>query len=308
MRPASGTGRFGAEPVCPRCGYDLSGVVATWEASCPLEGVCSECGAGVVWSEVVSGRELGPRWSIEHGRRGLARRWWGTLRRSVRPRVMWRELDPDEPVRAGRAVAYAVGTVGVLHVLLMAGVAADLYRLYGWRPWSWYGGAQWGMVWPYRHLVEFPFGGGGSIAGPAIGVYVSLAVLPAALMPPVVLALGVVARPWRVRAGHALRGACYSAPLAMVAGIVIAAAFNAVFYAETRGATAGFPDRTPLGAALTLAALVAYPFWLGFWWRSLLRDQARVRRAGWAASVATVLSLGGAILLMVLWETCIGPY
>lgn len=32
------------KPRCPRCGYDLSGAVATWKTSCPLEVTCSECG------------------------------------------------------------------------------------------------------------------------------------------------------------------------------------------------------------------------------------------------------------------------
>ena len=30
-------------PTCPRCGYDLSGIVASWKDACPLTGICSEC-------------------------------------------------------------------------------------------------------------------------------------------------------------------------------------------------------------------------------------------------------------------------
>ena len=37
---------------CPRCGYDLGGVVAIFRDSCPLEGTCSECGMALRWGEV----------------------------------------------------------------------------------------------------------------------------------------------------------------------------------------------------------------------------------------------------------------
>ncbi len=36
-------------PSCPRCGYDLPGTIASWTHSCPLRGVCSECGTNFDW-------------------------------------------------------------------------------------------------------------------------------------------------------------------------------------------------------------------------------------------------------------------
>ncbi len=37
--------------ACPHCRYDLGGQVATWTQSCPLEGVCPECGQSFDWRE-----------------------------------------------------------------------------------------------------------------------------------------------------------------------------------------------------------------------------------------------------------------
>ncbi len=40
-------------PTCPKCGYDQSGEIATWESQCPLEGRCPECGFDFVWADVM---------------------------------------------------------------------------------------------------------------------------------------------------------------------------------------------------------------------------------------------------------------
>jgi hypothetical protein len=42
---------------CPRCGYDLSGTIAAWECSCPVDGVCGECGLGFRWAGLFRVRE-----------------------------------------------------------------------------------------------------------------------------------------------------------------------------------------------------------------------------------------------------------
>ena len=36
---------------CPRCGYDLSGEIATWTEACPVRGLCTECGLEFAWGE-----------------------------------------------------------------------------------------------------------------------------------------------------------------------------------------------------------------------------------------------------------------
>src|SRR6185295_18404627 len=60
-----------APPHCPRCGYDLSGAVATWSLSCPITGVCSECGLAFDWRNILDPKNRDVPWLYEH-----APRWW----------------------------------------------------------------------------------------------------------------------------------------------------------------------------------------------------------------------------------------
>lgn len=50
---------------CPRCGYSLRGAVESWHESCPLNGVCSECGFAYLWAEMLNDKLYRPRWTIE---------------------------------------------------------------------------------------------------------------------------------------------------------------------------------------------------------------------------------------------------
>ena len=63
------------EARCPRCGYDLRGVVATWAEACPLQSTCSECGLALEWSEVVGARARRPGWCVEFAPRGVGVPW-----------------------------------------------------------------------------------------------------------------------------------------------------------------------------------------------------------------------------------------
>lgn len=101
-------------PMCPRCGYDLQGQVATWHpglvegevqdaAACPLKGTCSECGLVFEWRFLMRPELLGPSWFVEtprpsRGRRTAAR----TLLRLTRPDRFWREVRLEQPIAAGR--------------------------------------------------------------------------------------------------------------------------------------------------------------------------------------------------------------
>lgn len=104
--PSGDAGAASMEVVCPRCGYDLSGVVQSWESECPVRGQCSECGLDVEWAEVVSPKWLPPAWSIEHARYvGV----WGLLGRGVRgvvramwPWALWRGIPLGAPVVVAR--------------------------------------------------------------------------------------------------------------------------------------------------------------------------------------------------------------
>lgn len=56
---------------CPRCGYDQSGVVASWADECPMAGVCSECGLEFEWGDVLNRSRVLLPWLYEH-RRGFS--------------------------------------------------------------------------------------------------------------------------------------------------------------------------------------------------------------------------------------------
>ena len=82
-----------AQPACPDCGYDLSGVAASWADACPLSGTCSECGAALIWSDVMNAPDRTLPWFVEHpapGRRpGLFLRSWATWALTLIPWAFW---------------------------------------------------------------------------------------------------------------------------------------------------------------------------------------------------------------------------
>ena len=72
--------------ACPRCGYELRGIVDSWTESCPLLGVCSECGLEFKWSEVFCPDKYEPVWCVEFRTAGwLPRSALKTLMMSLRP-------------------------------------------------------------------------------------------------------------------------------------------------------------------------------------------------------------------------------
>ena len=98
------------EARCPRCGYDLRGVVGAWESSCPLEGVCSECGLAVRWAEVLRPEKFAPWWCVESvpRLRAVPLSASATMLRSFRPWTFWRELKMSQRIRWGRLGMYVV--------------------------------------------------------------------------------------------------------------------------------------------------------------------------------------------------------
>lgn len=62
MKPAAAESPSASDPVCPQCGHDLEGEVATWTQSCPLAGACPECGREFGWSEAFRKSERQRMW------------------------------------------------------------------------------------------------------------------------------------------------------------------------------------------------------------------------------------------------------
>lgn len=104
---------------CPRCGYDVSGVVPTWAVKCPLEGTCSECGLNFAWVDIFRPDRIAPAWSFEHGRDRLISRWFATVGRTLVPTVFWTRLRLGARLRYGRLILIALP-------LLLAGCAVAM--------------------------------------------------------------------------------------------------------------------------------------------------------------------------------------
>lgn len=111
--------------ACPRCGYDLSGAVASWRTSCPLRDVCPECALALSWGDVLSGRVPDVLRSLEH-RPG--RLWWLVLPRTMltllRPGRFWRRLPIEAEVRPARLVGALLCVALLALLLFLASVAA----------------------------------------------------------------------------------------------------------------------------------------------------------------------------------------
>ena len=117
---------------CPRCGYDLAGVVASWAESCPVRGVCSECGVEFSWGKVLGPDGNFPRWFVEapHEPPGLRRdrmSVWKTLWMLVLPWRFWKRVEIEMPVRLER-IAWWTGCIfGVLLAAHLTVIAAGLF-------------------------------------------------------------------------------------------------------------------------------------------------------------------------------------
>jgi hypothetical protein len=85
-------------PACPRCGYDQSGIIATWQDYCPLRGTCSECGHEFEFCRILNSRRYRVPWLFEHAAARprwdlLVRAPWRTLVRVAVPWRFWRDGD-----------------------------------------------------------------------------------------------------------------------------------------------------------------------------------------------------------------------
>jgi hypothetical protein len=99
-------------PSCPRCGYDLSGDVASWNGAdspqCPCAGRCSECGLEFEWSDIFDPFRNRVRGFIEHEDRGLYRAAWRTWLLAARPWRFWKLVKIEFEPRVGRMLLWLV--------------------------------------------------------------------------------------------------------------------------------------------------------------------------------------------------------
>jgi hypothetical protein len=112
---------------CPRCGYDQRGALSTWTQSCPVEGVCTECGLTFIWCEVLRPEKFEPRWCIEFEPR-KRRLLWAALRTCVRsfwPWGFWSRLKMSDAIHWRRLALYALLVLLPLLMLYVWGQGAN---------------------------------------------------------------------------------------------------------------------------------------------------------------------------------------
>jgi hypothetical protein len=127
--------------LCPRCGYDLSGVIESLQEPRPETGTCSECGLEIDWADLLRGTDRRARWhrehqrsrdrfSFEHGDDRRIARFTRTALRCTLPATTCQWISALEPIQNGRLLGFFSAAV-VLWVLGVAvpAVASDLWNI-----------------------------------------------------------------------------------------------------------------------------------------------------------------------------------
>ena len=118
-------------PICPKCGYDQSGEIATWESVCPLNGRCPECGLEFGWADVLDPSRVELAWYVEHAKTPwqMVRRTIPTLWYLLFPNRYWRRLGMEAPRSVKRYVLWVGAMMLGLH-LISAGALVATSHVY----------------------------------------------------------------------------------------------------------------------------------------------------------------------------------
>jgi hypothetical protein len=290
----------GPRPMCPRCGYDLEGLIATWTESCPMHALCSECGLDFVCSRALSPRLIGPRWSYEHGFAREFGRWWATSGIALLPRRMFRDLAVDHRINAGRLVRLGVIWLLIVHIatgavgLTMevasgsfgAGLGQPIAAVLLLPEFWWYALPR--LLFPYGTELMLPAGPVTSMSVPLAPVYM-LIYIPTFLMPAWMLILSSSMRTARVRRIHLLRGVALSLVCAAAyAALIIISLMLGPLVESYTGVSV--PDQ------IVPAALLACFGHHLYWWFMFIRRYLRLKHA---AAVVTAFTVMNVLVLMI---------
>lgn len=122
-------------PICPKCGYDQSGEIATWAEQCPIEGICPECGLRFDWADVFDPSRVHLAWYVEHAdrKRDMLRRTPITLWFLLVPNRFWKRVSVERPIYVARLWTY-VGCVVLASYLVttLVSIAVSVYSSLRW--------------------------------------------------------------------------------------------------------------------------------------------------------------------------------
>ncbi|MAO24335.1 MAG: hypothetical protein CMJ35_11355 [Phycisphaerae bacterium] len=121
--------RIAHQPICPKCGYDQSGEIATWQSQCPMHGTCPECGLAFEWADVIDPSRARLGWYVEHapGWRSMLRRSLPTLWYLLIPNRYWRRMRMESPRSVKRFVLWVALVLMILYIVAAMGNIAARY-------------------------------------------------------------------------------------------------------------------------------------------------------------------------------------
>lgn len=100
-----------------------------WTESCPLEGLCPECGLKFEWRDVFN-EPLVPEWWVERDESRLRFRGARTLLRSLWPFRFWKRIRLEFHGGLRRSVWLLLILLGCFYVSEVVATAATLYNIY----------------------------------------------------------------------------------------------------------------------------------------------------------------------------------
>ena len=314
---------------CPRCGYDVSGPVATWTESCPVGGMCSECGLSFRWLDVFHPLRDVPRWFFE-----LApwRRVWSfpaTWARTVLPWRFWRDVKlsfPPRPRRLfafGAAAAFGMWLFVALMLFLVEGYGArgfysgggSVWRGNGWVPvaptfsWSNLVGLLWANLrWVIPPEKRYWYDGVPMTAGFVV-LFLVLTPLGFGCLPET---LGRA----KVRAWHVVRAAVYSATCAGVLFCTVATLRCVAMwydYGPRWSRALSWPIRSALGGLTDWLLANEWPMiapvvpWTLLTWWIVCRRYFRIDHAFWTALAMTAIGTLTTLIPVLLLSEAFTP-
>ena len=279
-------------PTCPRCGYDLSGIVASWTNSCPLTGICSECGLKFRWGAVLMPLLRGTIELLDSAARPNIHCLLQSVLGCYRPWVLWPQAVEGRHFRLRRTlIVAAVGLVAThaLLVVLAQFIALVLTIAYSAATGSWPSllNAPYLGSWPYTDWSAEWWDDRTDLQWIAFILLWSLMAALSGITPPSALVPPRIA--WR----HWMRMWLHSIPtLPILAALVALPGFLLLLPIRTR-----YMDEWVIAIRLTL--LIA---WFALWWAFAYSRYLGVARP-WFRGVGSSV-IGGVIagfLMGLFW-------
>ncbi len=294
---------------CPRCGYDVSGVISTWKESCPVRGRCSECGLEFEWSEMFgTGREP-PRWLVESRRGWFIDRFGRTTVASLRPASFWTRVRLWHEVHSRRLFLWGI-TWAAAGYSVVALVSAFLHA---WHVGLWSRGPRdWSeIIREFLLSLAIPWRGyatgyQGGVLGPAHWLVLAIAWWALSIL--AFMPLSESMQLARVRRAHVLRIWAYSlggvvliASLAYFARLPVSAGWTLSRFSAANG-RGGYTTNPELDRFLMQGWWLPWAVgaWLWVFWYSATRRYLQLRHPRGVATATVVIGFLAGMLIVKL--------